>query len=209
LPEQSLEQPAHDKPEVIVKQPPLTHSDPLLHDGPPGPQVHAPFAQVAPAAQQVSPQRSPHIPPQQPCPAPQACPQAPQCCASVCRSAHASPQQVCPVPQAPHSRLPPQPSGTLPHWPGWQIVCGVQQLPAVQTWSRAQVLSQIPQFSGSVCRSVQISPQQLRLGPQHVPADSQQDSSAQQVAPQHISPPRQQTAKQQVRSLGQHSVSQQ
>jgi hypothetical protein len=69
---QSLEHVEHDRPEAIVKQPPFTHSDPLLHGGPPGPQVHAPFAQVAPAAQQVSPQRSPQIPPQHPCPAPQA-----------------------------------------------------------------------------------------------------------------------------------------
>jgi hypothetical protein len=59
---------------------------------------------------------------------------------------------------------------TVPHWPGLQVVCGVQQLPASQTWPRSQVLSQIPQFSGSVWRSVQISPQHVRLSPQHSPA---------------------------------------
>jgi hypothetical protein len=124
---------AHDKFGEMVKQPPLTHSDPLPHSGPPAMQVHAPLAQVAPAAQQVSPQRSPQTPPQQPCPGSQACPQAPQFCASVCRLEHAPPQQVWPVGQEPQLRVPPQPSETMAHWPGWQTVWGVQQIPASQT----------------------------------------------------------------------------
>jgi len=85
----------------------------------------------------------------------------------------------------------------------------VQQLPALQTWLWSQVLSQIPQFSGSVWRSVQISPQQVRFSGQQTPAAWQQSSGAQHVAPQQISPAGQHTASQQVRSLAQHSVSQQ
>jgi hypothetical protein len=83
------------------------------------------------------------------CPPPQAVPQAPQLTRSVRRSAHTLLQQVCPAGQVPQFSGPPQPSPIAPHWPGWHV-CGVQQLPAVQTWSRSQVLSQIPQFSGSL-----------------------------------------------------------
>jgi hypothetical protein len=83
------------------------------------------------------------------CPPPQAVLQAPQLARSVRRSAHTLLQQVRPAEQVPQARVPPQPSLIVPHWPGLQLGCGVQQLPAVQTWPGAQVLSQMPQCSGS------------------------------------------------------------
>lgn len=36
---------------------------------------------------------------------------------------HSPSTQLSPAPlQVPHSMVPPQPSGTGPHWPGWQVV---------------------------------------------------------------------------------------
>jgi hypothetical protein len=133
LPLQKLEHPAHDKPDVIVKQPPLTHSYPFA----PGQFValhwlksHVPSTHVAPAAQHPSSHGMQHIPVLQSHPTGQAWPQAAQFAGSDWRSAHTWSQQVCPPGQAPQLSVPPQPSEITPHWPGWQTVCGVQQLPS-------------------------------------------------------------------------------
>jgi hypothetical protein len=191
---QNSEQSWQLKPVLIWKQAPLMHS--------------------CPAPQQAPLQRTAHAPPQQPSPAGQTVPQAPQLAGSVWRSAHipssaSTPQQVCPAEQFGQLRVPPQPSLTVPHWPGLQLGCGVQQLPAKQIWPGSQVLSQMPQFSGSVWRSVHSSPQQVRPGSQHSPAAAQQDPASQHVAPQQMSPPGQHTEPQQVWVLGQHSAPQQ
>jgi hypothetical protein len=174
---------------LIWKQPPWTHS--------------------CPAPQQVPLQRAAHAPPQQPFPAAQALPHVPQFSGSDWRSAQTPPQQVWPAGQAPHWSVPPQPSLIAPHWPDWQVVCRVQQSPDAQIWPGAQVLSQLPQFSGSVCRSVHSSPQQDRTGPQQTPTPAQQDPGAQHVAPQQMVPVGQHTSPQQVRPLGQHTAPQQ
>ncbi len=90
---------------------------------------HAPWTHSCPAPQQVPLQRTAHAPLQQPCPPGQVVPQDPQLVGSVWRLAHIPLQHVCPLGQLPQVSVPPQPSLTTPHWPGWQLVCGVQQLP--------------------------------------------------------------------------------
>lgn len=98
------------KPVLTWKQPPWTHS--------------------CPALQQFPLHWTAHVPLQQPWPDGQALPQVPQFAASVWRLAQAPLQQVCPEGQLPQLRVPPQPSLIVPHWPGWQVGCGVQQLPS-------------------------------------------------------------------------------
>lgn len=165
------------KPVLIWKQPPWTHT--------------------CPAPQHVPLQRTAHVPPQQPWPVGQAFPQAPQLAGSVWRLAHVPLQQVCPLGQFPQVRAPPQPSLIVPHWPGWQLGCGVQQFPSKQIWSRSQVLSQIPQFSGSFWRLVHSSPQQTSPSGQHS-SIQQVWLFGQQVAPQQPLPAGQHTSPQQV-----------
>ena len=204
-PPQPAEQPSHDRPDVIWKQPPFTHWYPLgQFDASQTPNTQPPSTQVAPAAQHAPSQMSAQRPSQQPQPAGQAWPQAAQFAGSEGRLAHTPEQQVCPEGQVPQSSVPPQPSPSVPHWPGWHV-CGVQQLPASQTWPRSQVLSQMPQFSGSVWRLVHWSPQQVWPAAQHSPAASQQNAAAQHVAPQHVSPDRQQTEPQHVCPPGQQA----
>ena len=208
-----LGQPAHDKSGVTWKQPPLAHANPFS----PGQFValhslwsQVSFTHVAPGAQHTSSHRRPHLPPQQTHPAGQAWPQMAQFAGSDWRSAHTWSQQACPPGQGPQLSVPPQPSAITAHWPGLQVVCGVQQLPSMQIWPGTQSLSQLPQFRGSVWRSVQISPQHVRLSPQHSPAAWQQNSSAQHIPPQQMSPSAWQHAEpQQVCPLGQHSPPQQ
>jgi hypothetical protein len=173
------------KPVLIWKQPPWTHT--------------------CPAPQQLPLQRTAHAPPQQPWPAAQAFPQTPQLAGSVWGSEHSPLQQFWPPGQFPQVSVPPQPSLIVPHWPGWQVGCGVQQLPSKQIWSRSQVLSQMPQFSGSFWRSVHSSPQQTRPSRQHS-SIQQVWLFGQQVSPQQEFPAGQHTSPQQVWLLGQHST---
>jgi len=70
------------------------------------------------------------------------------------------PQHVSPSLQPPQSRVPPQPSGGLPHCPGWHTI-GVQQMRRSQTWPGAQGVSQAPQWAGSVMTFAQVPPQQV------------------------------------------------
>ncbi len=70
------------------------------------------------------------------------------------------PQHVSPAPQPPQSRVPPQPSGGLPHSPGWHVN-GVQQMRRSQTWPGAQGVLQAPQWAGSLRMFAQVPLQQL------------------------------------------------
>lgn len=204
LPPQLVGQLAQDA-VVIWKQPLWTHSYPagqFVALQPSNSQLL--FTQVPPGAQQVPSQGTAHAPSQQAQPDGQAWPQAAQFPGSVWRLTHSSPQQVSPAEQVPQAMVPPQPSLSVPHWPGWHVA-GVQQLPALQTWPGTHVLSQIPQFSGSVWRSVHRSPQQVCPASQHSP--EQHDSTVQQVPPsQQIVPDGQQTGPQHCWLLGQQSA---
>jgi hypothetical protein len=100
--------------------------------------------------------------------------------------------------------VPLQPSETSPHRPSQ--VPGVQQPPVPrQTWLESQVLSQVPQFSGSSI-VVHASPQQIMPEPQQTPGPGQHDDASQHsTPPQHVCPAAQHTEPQQVCPVSQHS----
>jgi hypothetical protein len=143
----------------------LLQTDPLGEQKHQSPRQHMLSLQVSPALQRR--------------------PQTPQLLSSEKRSLHTPLQQFCPVGQEQVRSLP-QPSGIVPQNPAGHVAC-VQQVPWAQIWPGAQVLSQLPQFSGSVWRSVHSSPQQTWPSGQHSPTQ-QASSLGQHASPQQVCP---------------------
>jgi hypothetical protein len=186
--------------------PPAQHVDPHPACGPAG-HRHAPEAQLAVAGHALphAPQFVASVsvlvqpPAQQAWPSPQVAPHAPQFCGSVCVLLHSREQQVRPAPQAtPHSpqfasstaRLTQLTGSAAGHSSGSDA--GHAHAPPTQTalesgQGRPHAKASVPQFSGSVSRSVQKVSQSSGRGSKHPHAPPEHDSPGRtQACPQAV-----------------------